>query len=86
MTAFQLSRHVREESARRGLPLDVIESVLAAPEQVVPGHGGKQVYQSRVPFEGNLFLVRVIVAEDVTPPLVVTAYRTRKISKYWRAP
>jgi hypothetical protein len=83
---YRLSKHVREELTRRALPLDVVEAVLAAPEQIVEGHGGKRVYQSRAFFEGNLFLVRVIVAEDEEPPVVVTAYRTRKVRKYWSEP
>ncbi|MGA3026318.1 MAG: hypothetical protein ABSF98_16260 [Bryobacteraceae bacterium] len=27
---------------------------------------------------------RVVVAEDEQPPVIITAYRTRKIEKYWR--
>ena len=34
--------------------------------------------------DGRIFLLRVIVADDVDPLLVVTVYRTSKIEKYWR--
>ena len=44
----------------------------------------KKTYQSQLDFGGRIFLVRAIVAEDVVPNLVVTVYRTSKISKYWR--
>jgi hypothetical protein len=30
------------------------------------------------------YLVRVMVNEAAAPPKVVTAYRTSKISKYWK--
>ena len=82
---FKLSRHVREETARRSIPLNLLESVLEKPEQVVSERAGKKAYQSQVDFgSGKIFLVRAIVDETVTPPVVVTVYRTRKITKYWR--
>ena len=34
--------------------------------------------------DGKLYLLRVVVAGDEEPPLVITAYRTSKIEKYWR--
>ncbi len=83
---YHLSKHAQEELQKRTIPTEVLESVLEAPEQIVEGQAGKKVYQSRVRFEGNLFLVRVIVAEETTPPLVVTVYRTTKITKYWSTP
>ena len=54
--------------------------MLAAPEQVVPGHSGRLVYQSRV----GRFLVRVVVESDTDPIEVVTAYRTSSVTKYWQ--
>lgn len=33
---------------------------------------------------GKVFLVRAIVDDAVSPAVVVTVYRTAKISKYWR--
>jgi hypothetical protein len=80
----QLSIHVREEMARRGIPLAVVESVLAAPAQKVPEHGDIVCYQSKVEINQKPYLVRVMVNETTTPPKVVTAYRTSKISKYWK--
>ena len=70
--------------ARRGLPLAVVESVLAAPAQKVREHGDIVCYQSEVEINQKPYLVRVMVNESTTPPTVVTAYRTSKISKYWK--
>jgi len=50
----------------------------------VPERRGRKAYQSQVDFHGKIFLVRAIVDESVDPASVVTAYRTSKISKYWR--
>jgi hypothetical protein len=80
---FRLSNHAKRERQRRGIPSDVLESVLHEPEQVVEARGGKKAYQSRVDFGGKTFLVRAIVAHDADPAVVVTAYRTSKIQKYW---
>ena len=82
---FRLSNHAREEMERRGIPLALVESVLDSPQQVVIEKSGKEGYQSQIDFgDGRIFLLRVIVAYDVDPPVVVTVYRTSKIEKYWK--
>ena len=81
----ELSTHVQQEMTRRGIPLAVVESVLASPGQKVPEHGDVMCYQSQVEINQKRYLVRVMVNETVTPPKVVTVYRTSKIKKYWKA-
>jgi hypothetical protein len=77
-----LSNHAREEAERRGIPLDVLQSVMEAPEQIVAVHSQRRAYQSKVMMDGKLYVVRAIV--ELTDPLtVVTVYRTSKIEKYW---
>ena len=83
--SYNLSAHVQREMDRRGIPLTVLESVLAAPAQKVPEHGDIMCYQSKVEINQKPYLVRVMVNETATPPKVVTVYRTSKISKYWKA-
>lgn len=80
----ELSFHVHQEMQRRGIPLAVVESVLAVPAQKVPEHGGIVCYQSQVEINRQPYLVRVMVNEQARPPKVVTVYRTSKISKYWK--
>jgi len=82
--SYQLSIHIHEEMERRGIPLAVVESVLAAPAQKVPEHGDIVCYQSKVDINQKPYLVRVMVNETATLPKVVTVYRTSKISKYWK--
>lgn len=84
---FRLSRHARNEMVDRRIPQHMVDQVLASPQQIVDTPDGKKAYQSKVDFGGGrLFLLRVIVAVDVDPYLVVTLYRTSKIDKYWRTP
>jgi len=62
-----------------------LESVLDNPEQRLPQPGGKEIRQSRVAAgDGTMYLLRAIVSLTQDPPVVVTAYRTSKIAKYWR--
>jgi len=82
---FRYSTHAREEMARRGISVEIADGVLQQPEQIVLERAPRKAYQSRVEMDnGKTFLVRLIVDDTVIPAVVVTAYRTSKIQKYWR--
>lgn len=82
---FEISRHALDESNRRGIARHILESVLNNPGQIVDSYGEKKAYQSKIVFgSGKIYLVRVIVKEYADHAVVVTAYRTSKIEKYWR--
>ena len=86
--AFRLSRHAEWEMARRGIPLALVQVVMERPEQrlVDESRTGRWIRQSRLRFEdGKMYLLRVVVAEEEQPPVIITAYRTSKIEKYWSA-
>jgi hypothetical protein len=83
MVAFILSEHAKEEIERRSIPLDTIHRVMESPQQIVSAYGERQVYQSKVEIGGKLYLVRVIV-EPTDPLMIITAYRTSQIEKYWK--
>ena len=57
----QLSHHVQQEMDRRGIPLAIVEPVLASPQQKVPEHGDIVCYQSQVDINQKHYLVRVMV-------------------------
>jgi len=63
-----------------------VEAVLEHPDQVVPERGVVSAYQSKVDIGGKIFLLRVMVDDSADPAVVVTAYRTTKIDRYWRKP
>ncbi|MGH9322257.1 MAG: DUF4258 domain-containing protein [Vicinamibacteria bacterium] len=81
-----ISGHAAEELRRRGLDEAVVRRVLSAPEQREAVRSGRDVLQSRFELEGKTYLVRVFVDVNRDPPVVVTAYRTSKVEKYWRTP
>ena len=75
------------EMKRRELDELIVRSVVAKPEQELVIRPGRVVLQSRVTMEktdGKVYLVRVFLDTDREPQEVVTAYRTSKISKYWK--
>ena len=85
---FRFSRHAQWEMTRRGIPLALVQAVLDSPEQRLAdeSHTGRWIYQSRLQQEdGKMYLLRVVVDEDEYPPMIVTAYWTSKIEKYWSA-
>ena len=84
---FKLSKHAEEELRLRRIPRGLLDSVLQNPQQVVPERGNKKAYQSQLDFGGGkMFLLRAIVDDTIDPAVVVTVYRTSKISTYWREP
>jgi hypothetical protein len=85
---FLLSSHAKWEITRRGIPLALVQAVMDHPEQRLADESrtGRWIHQSRLRFEdGRMYLLRVIVAGNERPPVIVTAYRTSKIEKYWSA-
>ena len=80
---YRFTAHARQEMARRGIPEFLVHLVLTRPDQVAASGHDRQVFQSLVEMEGKSFLLRVVVERD-NPPVVVTVYRTSRISRYWR--
>lgn len=71
--------------ARRGISEFTVRRIVEAPQQRLSVRPGRDVAQSRVDYRGREYLVRVFTDVDRSPAEVVTAYRTSRISKYWRA-
>ena len=84
---YRLTDHAREEMARRQIGEEDVAGVLFAPEQRETVREGRDVFQSRT-MSGDppkSYLLRVFVDIDRDPPEVVTAYRTSRVARYWRA-
>lgn len=84
MHEYRLTEHAELEIQRRQIHLEWIDVVMTKPEQIVSGFGGRKVYQGRVASGDKTFLLRLVVEDLFTPPVIVTVYRTSKIEKYWR--
>jgi len=79
-----ITPHVAFEMHRRGIDETTVCQVLTQPEKREVVRPGREVLQSRLELEGQIYLVRVFVDIARVPPEVVTVYRTSKIEKYWR--
>jgi hypothetical protein len=86
MAHYVIGEHARFEMTRRGLTEAIVCSELEAPDQQIEIRPGRVVLQSQVKMSApsKTYLIRVFVDVDRDPQEVVTAYRTSKVSKYWR--
>ena len=67
----------------RGISIVIAENILQSPQQII-NEDGKRIFQSIVNFENEgEYLVRIFVNTIKEPNLVITAYRTSKIDKYY---
>jgi len=82
---YLVTSHAAFEIRRRGIDDGAVRRVLAAPEQRHAVRPGRDVLQSRIALAGKTYLLRVFVDIDRDPAEIVTAYRTSRIAKYWRA-
>ena len=71
---------------RRGVSATLVEETLRVPEQVVEEHDGRLVAQKHMTIHGKDGLLRVVYEETATAFVVVTAYFTTDIPRYWRNP
>lgn len=69
---------------QRKIPTEWIEETLKSPEQIVDGYMGRKVRQRKYTLEGKEILLRVIVDEQKDKFIVITAYLTSQIERYWR--
>ena len=70
---------------RRRIPLNLVETILQNPQQIVDEYGNIKAYQSIIDLgTGKDYLIRVIVNDTLDPAKIVTVYKTSKIKKYWR--
>jgi hypothetical protein len=65
----------------RGISKKTVGNILAKPDQIATLED-LTVFQHFEKIEKTLFLIRVIVNMRKSPNVVVTVYRTSKISKY----
>lgn len=81
---YKLSKRAQSEAGVRNISIEILESVLQNPQQIIPARDHLKAFQSIVDFSGGiLYLVRASVDDTVEPAVVITVYRTSKIEKYW---
>ncbi len=80
------SAHALKNLTDREIPRAEAEAALANPEMSTPSRPGRRFLMRRY-FDSNLeqeMLVRLLVEESPLEDVVVTVYKTSKISKYMK--
>lgn len=60
--------------ANRSIPLEMLESVLNSPQQIVTEREEKKAYQSQTNWRGRMYLLRTIEESDENKPGVIPDY------------
>ena len=81
------STHARAQMSRRGINHETVLMVVSKPDQTIADNENPTVivYQSLVKEDNQMFLLRVFVNIDKKPNVIVTLYKTTKISKYYES-
>jgi hypothetical protein len=74
----------KRKMEKRRIPEGWVGEALTNPDQVVAGHGGRSVAQRRRRIRRREMLLRVVFEETEDKYVVITAYLTSDIKRYWR--
>jgi hypothetical protein len=85
--SITFSKHALEQMTRRGINSEAVLKVVSCPDQTI--YDNKEpaivIYQSLIKEDNQLFLLRFFVNKDKQPNVIVTLYKTTKISKYYES-
>ncbi|MBI3584040.1 MAG: DUF4258 domain-containing protein [Nitrospinae bacterium] len=81
-----IKEHAIFEAERRGITEEFIRFVVKTPQQKLPAKKGRIIIQNKYydKMENKEMLIRVIGIEKFEKFIVITAYKTSKINKYWK--
>lgn len=68
----------------RKISNDMLTETIKHPDQIVEGYGGRTVYQKIYNVGNKRKLLRLVCEKEGNDTIVVTAYLTSQIKKYWR--
>jgi len=84
MKEIEIIPLAKRKLTRRGIPEAWIREALRNADQVVEGHGGRSVAQQRRKIHRKEMLLRVVFEETDDSYVVITAYLTSDIKRYWK--
>ena len=74
----------RKKLERRGISEEWIKETINSPDQMVDGYGGRRVAQKKYIIESKEYLLRVVYEEQGNLGVVITAYLSSQIMRYWK--
>ena len=80
------SEHAVFEMKRRGIEKESAKEVALRPQQKIPSRNNKIILQSKYldSMQNKEMLLRVIGKRTEQELLIITAYKTSRIEKYWQ--
>jgi hypothetical protein len=84
MTEFEIIPLALKKMAQRNIQLEWVKQTLNSPEQIVKGYKQRKVAQKLYNLGSKKMLLRVVFETTGDRKVVVTAYLTSQIGRYWR--
>jgi hypothetical protein len=84
MKEIEIIPLARKKIEKRGIPEAWVSEALQNADQVVEGHGGRSVAQQRRRIRRREKLLRVVFEDTENKYVVITAYLTSDIKRYWK--
>ncbi|MEO8611796.1 MAG: hypothetical protein ABI690_28110 [Chloroflexota bacterium] len=81
---IRLTDHAEKQIAYRELGQQQIIQIALNPEQIIAEPDLPLIAQSRVIEDGKIYLIRIAFRDEDQIRLVITVYKTSKVSKYWQ--
>lgn len=78
---FIFSNHALKQINLRNISLEIVKQVMDNPDHITEQEN-KVIYQSLIRGNDKNYLIRIFVNHLVDPAVIITAYKTSKISKY----
>ena len=74
----------RRKLKRRGIPEEWVRETINLPDQTMDGYGGRKVAHKKYMVKRKEYLLRVVYEEKEGLNVIVTAYLTSQIERYWK--
>jgi hypothetical protein len=84
MKEIEIIPLARRKMALRRIPKSWVVEALRSPGQVVEGHGNRSVAHRRRTVRRREKLLRVVFEETEDKYIVITAYLTSDVKRYWK--
>ena len=84
MKEIEIIPIAKKKLERRRISERWILEAMNHPSQIVEGYGGRKVAQRKYIVENKEYLLRVVYEEEEQESVVLTAYLTSQIDRYWK--
>ncbi len=83
MKSINIIQLARKKLARRKISENMVSEALLKPDQIIKSHSKRNIAHKRYMLGDKEYLLRVVYEEYEREYVVITAYLTSQISRYW---